>query len=79
MKTTRYDAEKIYNLGNHIDPFQSCSMDKPEIINAIMDLSLEENIEQLKEVILESYESIDVLNDTELMRQYLNITRRLRK
>ena len=80
MKTTKYQAEKLYKIVNWIDPYSNCSLDKADYIKSFMSISLEDNITDLIEYILEGYESVeDLLKDTELLRQYLNIVKDLKK
>lgn len=79
-KTTRYQAEKLYKIVNWIDPYSNCSLDKAAYIKSFMSISLEDNIKDLTEYILEGYESVeDLLKDTELLRQYLNIVKDLKR
>lgn len=80
MKTTKYQAEKFYNIANHINPFESCSYDKKEEIENILQNTFEQNLEYLNGYILECYETLeDFINDYELIRQYNNILKDIRK
>lgn len=80
MKTTRYDAEALYEIGNYIDPYASCQMDKKEEMEALMSQTLEDNIKYLQEYICEGYDSVlAIIEDDGLLRRYLNILRRLKR
>ena len=80
MKTTKYQAQKFYNIANHIDPFASCNYDKKEEIAAIMETDFETNLEYLNGYILEHYENLnDFLQDHEIIKQYNNILKDLKQ
>lgn len=80
MKTTKYQAEKFYNIANYIDPFASCNYDKKEEIAAIMDTDFETNLEYLNNYIIENYDTVAaLLEDTNLLRQYNNIIKDLKR
>ena len=73
MKTTRKQALKFYNIANIINPFEYCSFDKEEEIKEIMTNTLEENIKYLNNYITEYYSNIELLENTILLRKYLNL------
>ncbi len=80
MKTTKNQAIKFYNIANHINPFESCSYDKKEEIENILQNTFEQNLEYLNGYILEYYETLeDFISDYELIRQYNNILKDIRK
>ncbi len=80
MKTTKYQALKFYNIANHINPFESCSYDKKEEIENLLQNTFEKNLEYLNGYILEHYESLnDFLQDHEIIRQYNNIIKDLKR
>ncbi len=80
MKTTKNQALKFYNIADWINPFQSAISDKNETIKSLMDTDFETNLEYLNGYILEHYESLnDFLQDHEIIRQYNNILKDLRK
>lgn len=80
METTRREALDIYNLVKWINPYEVCDLDKEDHIEAIMSISLEENIEQLQDYICEGYDSPRALiEDDELLRRYLKIYNKLKK
>ncbi len=59
MKTTRKQAEKLFDIANWCDTYAVCSFDKAEHIESYMSMSFEDNIKYLKEFIYEGYENAD--------------------
>ena len=44
MKTTKYQAEKLYKIVNWIDPYSNCSLENADYITSVMGRPLEEII-----------------------------------
>lgn len=77
MKTTKKQALKIYNIIKWINPYEICDLDKETHINNLMSLSLEDNINELEQYICDGYETRDLLNDTTLLKKYLDLKKYL--
>lgn len=79
METTRKLALKLYNIVKWINPYECCELDKEMHIENLMNLSFEENMNELDNYICEGYETRDLLSDTTLLRKYLNLIREIEK
>ena len=77
METTKKQALKIYNIIKWINPYEVCDLDKEMHINNLMSLSLEDNINELDNYIVDGYETRDLLNDTTLLKKYLDLKKDL--
>ena len=59
MKTTRKQAEKLFNIVNWCDTYAINSFDKKDYIESFISISFEDNIKDLKTFIYEGYENAD--------------------
>ena len=74
---TEKEALAFYKIGIHINPFQKT--EKEEVVSNFMKLTLEKGIEYLQDYIVMYHEDIrEVLEDEELLRQYINILKRVK-
>lgn len=79
METTKNAANAIYNLVKHINPYEVSDIDKPEYIQNMLGMTLEENIKCLQTYICENYEHlIDFLEDSYTLNLYNNILKRIK-
>lgn len=79
METTKNAANAIYNLVKHINPYEVSDIDKPEYIQNMLGMTLEENIKCLQDYICENYETVkDFLEDKYVVNLYNNILRRIK-
>ncbi len=79
METTKNAANVIYNLVKHINPYEVSDIDKPEYIQNMLEMTLEENIKCLQDYICENYETVkDFLEDKHVVNLYNNILKRIK-
>ena len=70
---TRQIALKFYKIAKWIDPYDICDLDKEEHIKGFMRYTFEENLQSLKDYIIDRYDMDYLLDDKEFLRLYLSI------
>lgn len=69
METTQKIAKLLLKIKCQIDPYEICSLDKKDILNEVMSISVEDNLGHLTNYINTMYESVqDLLEDRELIK-----------
>ena len=69
MKTTKRQAEILWEITNWLYPYEFNRFDKPDVIKTMLDSEIEEQLESLNIALNDLYdEPMDLASDKELIR-----------